>query len=211
MGAVATSLVAGAPLASASAGPDTSAQIQSAVSNLAPGLPKVALEHGTQAVAVLKDRAAPNDISFTVRTPGVALALDPIGGIRVSRRGKTLGRISAPWALDASGRSLPTSYRLVGSTIVQHVNTTGAKFPVATDPHYTWGWVTGTVYFNRQETRTLAIGAAVAASFANSLPRPYNYIVGGAARFISSYAASANNVGACVKVKSDCSPGPLGE
>lgn len=47
-----------------------------------------------------------------------------------------LGMIGAPWAVDAAGMSLPTSYEVQGSTLIQRVDTAGAIFPVVADPTY---------------------------------------------------------------------------
>lgn len=43
-----------------------------------------------------------------------------------------------PWALDATGRSLPTYYDIVDGEIIQYVDTTGAAFPVVADPNWAW-------------------------------------------------------------------------
>jgi hypothetical protein len=48
--------------------------------------------------------------------------------------------LEAPWAVDAAGKELPTSYELVGDDLVQHVDTTRAVFPVAADPSFGLGW-----------------------------------------------------------------------
>lgn len=85
---------------------------------------------------------------------GHKMEADPLGGVLVinNATGKFDGRISAPWAYDATGKALPTSFTISGDTITQHVDATGAVFPVVADPHYTWGWISGTVYFNKTET-----------------------------------------------------------
>jgi hypothetical protein len=57
-----------------------------------------------------------------------------------------------PWVKDATGKDLVTEFLLSGSTLTQVVHTDRATFPVIADPKYTWRWVTGTVYFSREET-----------------------------------------------------------
>ena len=48
--------------------------------------------------------------------------------------------LEAPWAVDATGQVLPTRYEIQGDTLVQHVDTEGAVFPVAADPSFGLGW-----------------------------------------------------------------------
>jgi hypothetical protein len=70
--------------------------------------------------------------------------------------------IAAPWAKDATGRSLPTWYVLdsSGRFLTQHVDTEGAVFPVAADPRLTYGWG---VYLNVTGAEAKAIGTAAVA------------------------------------------------
>lgn len=42
--------------------------------------------------------------------------------------------IETPWAVDATGASLPTYFTVVGDVITQHVDTSTAEFPVISDP-----------------------------------------------------------------------------
>jgi hypothetical protein len=46
--------------------------------------------------------------------------------------------LAAPWAIDASGRYLPTSYTLAGNELRQHIDYTDAIFPVVADPAWTY-------------------------------------------------------------------------
>lgn len=45
-----------------------------------------------------------------------------------------LASFAAPWSVDSNGNSLPTHYEVDGNTITQVVDTTGAAFPVVSDP-----------------------------------------------------------------------------
>lgn len=69
---------------------------------------------------------------------------DPVqeGGYVVQdSSGALVATIDVPWARDATGRDLSTSYSVDGSgNLVQHVDTTDAVFPIAADPRVTWGW-----------------------------------------------------------------------
>ncbi|WP_127549896.1 hypothetical protein [Actinoplanes sp. OR16] len=45
-------------------------------------------------------------------------------------------RIDTPWAVDANGNELPTSYSVNGTTLSQTVDTLGAAFPIVADPAF---------------------------------------------------------------------------
>lgn len=96
-------------------------------------------------------------------TPGAVVLTDADGRVAV---------LAAPWAKDAHGVSLPTSYRIEGSTLVQTVDTASAVFPVAADPKvvYSWFYTRKTVYFNKSETVRLAAGGALARLVTAAVP-----------------------------------------
>lgn len=52
--------------------------------------------------------------------------------------------INAPWAKDATGRPVPTSYRLEGDSLIQVVSFSATTaFPVVADPWwnpFSWNW-----------------------------------------------------------------------
>lgn len=155
-------------------------------------------------VFVLRSARAATDVSFTVSGFDGRLVADPLGGVLLVDRatGRAGSRISAPWAYDAKGRALPTRYSVDGDTVTQHVDTRGAAFPVVADPHYTWGWITGTVYFNRNETSHMASDAGFTAAMFAFAPPPFNLIGAMVAGNISRVAWNANSDHKCVKVKS---------
>ncbi|MFD7904211.1 hypothetical protein ACFV4G_18425 [Kitasatospora sp. NPDC059747] len=155
-------------------------------------------------VFVLRTARAATDVSFTVDGFDGRLVADPLGGVLLVDRttGRADSRISAPWAYDANGRALPTSYSVDGGTVTQHVDTRGAAFPVVADPHYTWGWITGTVYFNRNETSHMASDAGFTAAMFAFAPPPFNLIGAMVAGNISRVAWNAGSDHKCVKVKS---------
>lgn len=58
-----------------------------------------------------------------------------------SEDGAHLGSVTAPWALDANGAHVPTSYTLDGMTLVQTIDhSDSTAFPVIADPNTVWGW-----------------------------------------------------------------------
>lgn len=117
---------------------------------------------GVRFVTVIDGPNAPTDYRFDITLPdGAALEEaatptgEPDGSLEiVGGDGSTLSRIPAPWAKDASGHDIPVAYTVEHSTIVMHVNHADAAYPVVADPMFTWGWVTGTIYFTRAETRS---------------------------------------------------------
>lgn len=78
------------------------------------------------------------------------------------------GMADAPWAVDARGRNLETSYRIIDvDTVEQVVDTTAAAFPVVADPKWSLGWyiTTPVAYakYSRAETNKIANGPRTAA------------------------------------------------
>lgn len=113
----------------------------------------------------------------------------------------SFAHLDAPWARDGDGRTVPTSFSLDGNTVVQNVDTRGATFPITADPHYTWGWVTGTIYFNKHETRLFtAYGTAV--GLVASLGGPWAPLLRGYVAYLMTVAGKASADGKCLKVKS---------
>jgi hypothetical protein len=113
----------------------------------------------------------------------------------------TIASIGAPWAKDATGKSLPTSYTLNGDQLTQHIDTAEATYPVVADPHYTGGWVSGTIYFNKTETKLFLVGAGVA-NFISTFSGPWAPIIRSYLTIITAVAGTAAAKGQCVSVNS---------
>ncbi|MEV7603555.1 hypothetical protein AB0O91_39920 [Kitasatospora sp. NPDC089797] len=171
---------------------------------------------GSRALVTLKDRSASNVQRYKLDLPSdVRIAPDGRGGYDLLKQmGNALvgvGHIDAPWAKDDRGKAVPTHYSLDGNTLVQSVDTNeGTAFPVVADPHFTWGIVTGTAYFNKNETRTIATRADWVGLIAPSLPFPFNTVVEAYKEFIKTYAQHAQQMNMCVKVKSNAQVGIYG-
>lgn len=67
---------------------------------------------------------------------GQAAIVRPRGNEEV----EVLATIEKPWAIDAKGRHLPTSYTYADGVLTQHVDTSAASFPVVLDPAVTTGF-----------------------------------------------------------------------
>ncbi len=64
--------------------------------------------------------------------------------------------IDAPWAVDAKGNAVKTSYSVEGATLVQVVEPSkGLYYPIVADPSVSYGWRIY-VKYNKSETRAIA-------------------------------------------------------
>lgn len=159
-------------------------------------------ENGIRALVTIKDAHAPKEYRFPLALPqGATAEPQADGSIAVVMNGDRLGAFAAPWAKDAAGKPIPTSYRIDGDTLVQTVAFDGGtSFPVVADPHYTWGIITGTVYFNKTETRDLAYGGGAAIAILGAITKVMPVTVSGIA--VTATANIAINHGQCIKIKS---------
>ena len=97
---------------------------------------------GAQLIVVIESADAPIDYEFGIDVPNGAKLIEGPGGTAevVGREGQTIVTVHAPWAVDAHGRHLPTSYRIDGNVLVQTVDHNGATYPVIADPRISFGW-----------------------------------------------------------------------
>ncbi|MFD9847708.1 hypothetical protein [Streptomyces parvus] len=168
---------------------------------------------GARTLLTLKDDKAPTTQRFELHLPVETEAVDNGEGgydlIRLGDDGKpaiTVGTIDAPWAKDAHGKDIPTRYRLEGNTLVQTVDTqSNTVYPVVADPKFDWGIVTGTLYFNKSETRKAVESGGFLTAAAAMIPGP------GAPSAVtiagwSTMAAIAQRHGKCLKINTWLKP-----
>lgn len=100
---------------------------------------------GFQVVYVAQDSSAPSSFSLDTEVPeGATWRSESDGSLSlVDETSVTIATVAVPWAVDATGRALPTSFAVAGGRITQSVDTTGAVFPVVADPNVLW-WVATT-------------------------------------------------------------------
>ncbi|GAQ58065.1 hypothetical protein [Streptomyces acidiscabies] len=191
---------AGAKDASSTSGTTVFAGREAAVSTAA----QATTDGGFRALFTLENADAPRQQSFRLTLPDGATARTTAeGGLAVfDATGKMLGGLETPWAKDANGVAVPTSYEVVGDTVTQTVTPgPGTAFPVVADPKWTWGIISGTVYFNKKETSHLAANAGFVGVLFAAAPPPFDvYGVVNAAN-ISRVAWNADSDGECVEVK----------
>ena len=160
---------------------------------------------GTKAAfAVIRSSDAPSSYDFSVSgEAGLTLEQASDGTIAVKdSSGNLVNFIQRPWAVDAAGQNLPTSYRVEGTTITQTVDLADAVFPVVADPSYGCGVGWCSVYFNRSETHDWATGGIAAlggAAAACGIGGPVAIAACGvAAGAIGAMAIIADNHGDCI-------------
>jgi hypothetical protein len=142
--------------------------------------------------------AAPSEYRIPVTMPeGFHLRTNGDGSIDIVNptTGDNLGEFATPWATDAAGKPVATSYRVDGSTIVQTVDLTEPRmFPVIADPHYGCSWWSGcTIYLNKTETKNVSYGANIV----GWIPNVWT-VIGG--RYVWAWAQLAANQGKCIKI-----------
>ena len=171
---------------------------------------------GLRALITLSSKEAKTDYTFHLRVPnGYRLQLDPDGSaqvVNIKDPTDGLAFINRPWARDAKGVAIPTSYSVSGNKLIQHVATTSSTtYPVVADP---WvqgdcGWVTCTIRFDRASTRNARdagwlIGAAAgmcAVLTGGILAVVCGAAIGPSAVIIAVYAGRYYESGNCLQIK----------
>lgn len=168
---------------------------------------------GARTLLTLKNDKAPTTQRFELHLPtGVEAVDNGEGGYDLIRTGGdgapaiAVGTIDAPWAKDAKGEDVPTRYRLEGNTLVQTVDTNDSTaYPVVADPKFDWGIVTGTLYFNKSETRKAVEGGGFLTAAAAMIPGPGAPTAVTVAGW-STMAAIAQRHGKCLKINTWLKP-----
>jgi hypothetical protein len=163
---------------------------------------------GVQALTVLRTGST---ATYTLDLPkGQMVKRDAGGGLRItdSTGAVFYGAVKAPWALDAKGKQLKTSYSLRGDKIVQRVDTANAAYPIVADPWLSFGWFVY-VNFTKGEVRWLAGYAdyyQLAAVACGLIPVPWVAVacgvaVGWMAINFGNTVKTAARYGQCVNVR----------
>ena len=83
----------------------------------------------------------------------------------------------------------------------QQTNKVGSSTKsIVADPKFTWHFLTGTLWLNKKETKRVSTFSGAAAFAAGSLPKPWNWVVGGIVAILAAVASDASNNGRCVKI-----------
>jgi hypothetical protein len=152
-----------------------------------------AIDGGLRAVIEIQSKDAPETYDFHLDGDVASLSLADDGSVDMhDKAGRVAGRIATPWAYDAYGSSVPTYFRVDGTTLTQVVKHKGGDFAygILADPRLTYGWG---VYLNLRgwEVKSLAsvsyTAGAVASMVACStsrLPSPLAKLVSAACHIV---------------------------
>jgi hypothetical protein len=99
---------------------------------------------GVQILTAIASADAPESYSYTLEVPDGTEFVERGEGSHYlfeAPGGDILGMVSAPWATDAAGNPVPTSFEWSGKTLTQLVDLSspGIAFPVVADPDWTYG------------------------------------------------------------------------
>lgn len=113
---------------------------------------------GLRAMTVIHGATAPSRYDYALA--GGRFRALPSGVVLVeNQRGQIVGGVDAPWAIDATGRALPTRYEVTDGRLTQHVDHHGAVYPVVADPSVSFGWWVY-VRYSRSEVASISVRAA---------------------------------------------------
>lgn len=113
------------------AGRDVEIAVQGLDTTKLPGI-----KSGVRSIITVGSAQAPTRYEFPLTLPSGAFPkVQGDGSVQVvSKGGKVLGAFGAPWAVDASGRSVPTTFEVEGNSLVQQLPHHGYTYPVIADP-----------------------------------------------------------------------------
>ena len=96
------------------------------------------IEGGIRQVINIKNNEAPKVYNFPIEiAKGYSLKINTQGGVDIiNDKGQIESGILPPWAKDAKGNDMKTWYALNGNTLIQHIDTTNAVYPILADPVY---------------------------------------------------------------------------
>lgn len=118
---------------------------------------------GAQVLTVLRD--GDEAASFNLTLPAdTAMQKNGKGYDLVARSegvSLTFATLDAPWAVDARGKKVKTSYELQGNRLVQTVESKNATYPVVADPRLTYGLG---VYLNATGYELRSVATAIVAA-----------------------------------------------
>jgi hypothetical protein len=119
---------------------------------------------------------APSTYSYPLDLPaGATLVAESDGTYSIqAAAGTDLYTFLPPWAVDANGQPLPTYYTIAGDVLVQHIDLTGAAFPVVADPFPIPGWAWGAAKTVPGFLWGVLGGACFAADYVGWISHHYN-------------------------------------
>lgn len=153
--------------------------------------------------SIIFDDAAPSEFRYRLALgeSDVALELNDEGGLTVLTLDGTVANVVLPpWAIDARGTSVATSYRVEGSVLVQRVQHAGTAYPVIADPTFGCDAIWCTAALNRGETAAAAdnaINGGLLCAFTGNFGPACAAVIG----LIWAKANEARRAGKCVGLR----------
>ncbi len=95
------------------------------------------IDASVRSIITIESEQAPTEYRFPLTLPeGASIDVDSATGtVAVTdSEGGVIGAFGSPWAVDASGADIETSFTVEGDELVQHVKHAGAQYPVIADP-----------------------------------------------------------------------------
>ncbi len=115
-------------------------------------VPVAKMDGSVQLISVIDGPSSPTEYRYEFDLPaGATLNRVEDGGVAVKAAdGSVLFGVLAPWAVDANGDAVATSYAIAGNALVQHVaHGSSNAYPVVADPWLggtwveSWSWYSG--------------------------------------------------------------------
>lgn len=106
------------------------------------------LEEGVRIMTAIASPGAPESYSYELDVPaGTHLRSNSLGYLMLGPDDEALGQLHSPWAVDADGREVPTSFQFADGVLTQYVDLSGADiaYPVIADPAWTYSSVHGII------------------------------------------------------------------
>lgn len=142
-----------------------------------------ALEGGSARVqTITPDAGGPHEFTYTF-APGVTPVLAEDGTVELLQEvsdgmAMSVGGVAEPWAFDVNGKPVDTAYAIVGDSLVQTIQADDETvYPVVADPMFTQTWWNMTLYFNRTETKAVAVAAGGTSRYLSAVPQPYQAVL----------------------------------
>lgn len=157
----------------------------------------------TAGYSILFDQDAPTEFRYnmTVGDSDVTLELNDSGGVNVlAADGSVANIVLPPWALDANGAAVPTTYSIDGNVLVQHVEHAGAAYPVVADPTFGCDAIWCTALLTRGENASVA-NDALNAGILCTVTGVYAPICGAMIGLVWAKANEARNIGKCAGIR----------
>lgn len=177
---------------------------------------------GVQTLIEIPDMQSPTEFDFTIDAPpGSTLEKQVDGSIFIlDGSGLPTALIDVPWAVDADGVAVPTSFRVAGNTVTQTIETSSdTAFPVVADPDF-W-WIVANSAGCLAEVAALSLAAAkVVQAFAKAdriiraakaLGKYYDALGGSMDKVIGALKKWINNKGSLTRVQMNALEGLVRE